>query len=117
MNNKNQIINEYQYWAEIRDQFHVKFDYKESNKATRKLIVLNKKLKLNLQLAYSIIDELIGSENKSLKIWINELAYDLNYRTEECIKYLFEVSKEEKGLYALDVRMYLNDKKLIDKLV
>lgn len=108
------IINEYIALGKIKSDFHVDFDYKKNNSATRKLMKLNTKLKSNLPLARMVIDSLMLNDNTCLKIWINELAINIDYKKEEAINNLIILAEENNNnLYSMDIRLFLSEKGII----
>ncbi len=88
--------------------------YKKSNKAAKELIKLNKFLLENNELAKKLIDDIFSNENINAKIWISDLAIDIDYKKNEAINLLIAFGKNKNiGILAMNARLRLADRKIV----
>ena len=88
--------------------------YRNANKAAKELIKIYKYLLENTELAKKVIDDIFAIDNINAKIWISDLAIDIDYKKNEAINLLISFGKNKKiGILAMNARLRLADRKII----
>lgn len=107
---------DYVKYSKIRDEYLIDFDYKKHNYATKKIIAIRQKIKKDKEILQKFIDDMFNNKvSIKLQMSICDLAIEEKYRREEAIEKLIEISKEDIGIFEVDLKMALVDFGLLSR--
>ena len=106
------LVNEFVKNAIIQGEATFSGDYKTGNKTSDKISKITRIMKEDINLAKSMLDELLYSNEPNVKIWACGIAMDIGYKLDEAEKILTELSKmPELGILGFNAEMSLKVRK------